>query len=211
MAKMLPAKCVKCRREKEKLFLKGDRCFTAKCAMVKKPYAPGMHGKQMSRNSSEFGKQLREKQKVKKIYSVLEKQFKNYYKEASRKKGVTGEMMLKSLERRLDNVIFRIGVAKSRAAARQIVNHGHIQVEKNGVKRTVNIPSFGVKSGDKIYLKESSLKKGIFKNLDLKKVQLPSWISLNPTEKVAQIVSEPSMEDINVNADMQLIVEHYAR
>lgn len=206
------AKCRKCRREKEKLFLKGDRCFTPKCAMVKKAYPPGLHGAKFSRTSSEFGKQLREKQKVKKIYGILERQFKNYFKEASKEKGVTGAVMLTKLEKRLDNVVYRLGFASSRRSARQVVGHGHIFVERNGKKRKVNIPSFEVKINDGIFIKEASKSKGAFKNLDhLKEDFAPSWLALDPKDLFGRVISEPKKEDINVNADMQLIVELYAR
>lgn len=212
MVGILSAKCRKCRREREKLFLKGDRCFTPKCAMVKKSYPPGLHGKKISRNSSEYGKQLREKQKVKKIYGILEKQFKNYFKAASKERGVTGKTMIMKLEKRLDNVIFRLGIAKSRRAARQAVSHGHIAVERSGKKRKVNIPSFEVKIGDKIYVAEKSKKKGEFKNLDhLKSYTFPSWLAFDANSLMGEVISDPSKEDANINADMQLIVELYAR
>jgi len=208
----LLSKCAKCRREKEKLFLKGDRCFSPKCAMVKKPYAPGSQGKKFRKSSSEYGTQLREKQKVKRTYGVLERQFKKYFVEANKKKGMTGENMLVKLEKRLDNVIFRTGLAKSRAAARQMVGHGHVLVERNGNKRKVNIPSFEVREKDKIFVKEHSKDKNIFKNLDyLKKYSFPSWIAFDASELKGEIVADPKMEDININANMQLIVELYAR
>lgn len=210
---MIDAKCKQCRREREKLFLKGDRCFTPKCAMVKKPYVPGLHGKKFKRNSSEYGTQLREKQKVKRTYGIAERQFRKYYEIASRKKGVIGEIILFAIEKRLDNVIYRMGLAKSRGLARQIVSHGHIIVERNGRKTKVDIPSFVVKVGDKIHLKESSKPKGIFKDVEtiLKNYEFASWLKFDSKTLIGEIVSEPTMNDVNINANMQLIVELYAR
>ncbi len=210
---MIDAKCKQCRREKEKLFLKGDRCFTPKCAMVKKPYAPGMHGKKFKRNSSEYGTQLREKQKVKRTYGIAERQFRKYYETASRRKGVIGEAILFAIEKRLDNVIYRMGLAKSRGLARQIVSHGHILVDRKGKKRKVDIPSFVVNVGDKIYLKESSQPKGIFKDVAtvLKGYEFPAWLKFNSETLVGEVLNEPTMDDVNINANMQLIVELYAR
>ncbi|TRZ77268.1 30S ribosomal protein S4 [bacterium] len=210
---MIDAKCKQCRREKEKLFLKGDRCFTPKCAMIKKPYAPGMHGKKFKRAGSEYGVQLREKQKVKRTYGIAERQFRKYYETASRRKGVIGEAILFAIEKRLDNVIYRMGLAKSRGLARQIVSHGHVLVERNGKKRKVDIPSFVVKVGDKIYLKESSLPKGIFKDLatTIKNYEFPSWLKFDGETFVGEVLNEPTMNDVNINANMQLIVELYAR
>lgn len=213
MAKILSAKCKRCRREGEKLFLKGDRCYTENCCMVKKPYAPGLHGKKSRKSSSGFGLQLREKQKVKRIYGILEKQFRKHFEEAKKKQGVLGESMLFRLEKRLDNVIYRLGITKSRNTARQVVGHGHILVERAGRKRRVDIPSFEVKSGDKIFIKESSRKKGVFQNLEsyLKNYSTPSWLSLNKELLSGNVVAEPTMADVSINAEMQLIVEHYAR
>lgn len=213
MAKILSAKCRLCRREKEKLFLKGERCFSPSCAMIKKPYAPGLHGKKGGKSSSEFGLQLREKQKVKRIYGILESQFRKHFSEAKQKKGVLGENVLIRLEKRLDNVIYRMGLASSRNAAKQAVGHGHIYMERNGKNRKVDIPAFEVKTGDKISIKESSKKKGKFNNIQssLKNNNLPSWINLNLENLAGEIISEPSMADININANMQLVVEHYAR
>ena len=181
--------------------------------MVKKPYAPGLHGKKFKRNSSEYGTQLREKQKVKRTYGIAEKQFRRYYEIASRKKGVIGEIILFAIEKRLDNVIYRMGLAKSRGLARQIVSHGHVLVERKGKKRKVDVPSFVVSVGDKIYLKESSKSKGVFKDVEtvLKNYEFASWLKFDSKTLIGEIVSEPTMDDVNINANMQLIVELYAR
>ena len=213
MAKILSAKCKQCRREGEKLFLKGDRCYTPNCGIVKKPYAPGLHGKKFKRVSSEFGLQLREKQKVKRIYGILERQFKKHFDEAKKKKGVLGELVLFRLEKRLDNVIYRLGIAKSRSSAKQIVGHGHILVERAGKKRRVDIPSFEVRIGDKIFIKESSKKKGDLPRLEsaLKNYSCPPWLSIDKTALVGEVIAEPTMDDVNINAEVQLIVEHYSR
>lgn len=180
--------------------------------MIKKAYPPGLHGAKFSRTSSEFGKQLREKQKVKKIYGILEKQFKKYFQKSNKEKGITGQVMLSKLEKRLDNTAYRLGFAKSRRSARQLVGHGHILVERNGKKRKVSIPSFEVKINDAIYVKESSKGKGLFKDTEsLKNFSTPSWLALDPALLAGKVISEPKSNDININADMQLIVELYAR
>lgn len=213
MAKMLSAKCKRCRREGEKLFLKGDRCYAANCGIAKKPYAPGLHGKKSRKSASDFNLQLREKQKVKRIYGVLENQFKKHFTEAKKQQGVLGESILFRLEKRLDNVVYRLGMAKSRDAAKQIVGHGHVLVERAGKKRKVDISSFEARVGDKIFIKESSKNKGNFRDfyIDVKKYPIPSWLSIDKDALFGEVVSEPSMADVNINAEMQLIVEHYAR
>ena len=151
MARNIEAKCKKCRRAGEKLFLKGERCFTPKCAMVKRPYAPGMHGKKPTRGKSEFGIQLSAKQKIKRIYGVLEKQFRKHFDEVKNKPGVTGDLLLQRLEMRLDSIVYRSGIASSRNQARQIVNHGLVNI--NGKK--ADIPSLKVKPGDEIIVKKN--------------------------------------------------------
>ena len=205
---MHEAQCKKCRRAGQKLFLKGERCFTPKCAMVKKPYAPGIHGKKR-RMVSEYGAQLAEKQKVCRIYDIREKQFKRYFREASQEKGVIGSNLLRKLETRLDNVVFRLSLAESRKKARQLVSHGHILVND----KKVNLPSFQVVPKDVIKIKPSSLKLGPFKDLKVKfkKFEPPKWLSLNKIKLEGKIVSWPKQEDISISADIQMIVEYYSR
>lgn len=209
---MIDAKCRQCRRSGEKLFLKGERCFSQKCAMVKRPYAPGALGakrKKGRRGFSEYGQQLAEKQKIKKFYGVLERQFKKYFLEASRGKGDTRENLIKTLEKRLDNVIFRLGFAPSRAAARQIVNHGHITV--NG--RRLDIPSYSVKVGDILGLKEKAKKSKLFENLPafLKKYETPRWLVLDKEKLEGKVNNEPNAEDFDDLTSIGLIVEFYSR
>lgn len=209
MAKNLSPKCKMCRREGEKLLLKGDRCYTQKCSMVRRNYAPGMHGPANSKNMSDYNIHLREKQKAKKIYGLLEKQFKNYFVKASKKEGVTGDLLLQLLERRLDNVIFRLGVVKSRSGARQVVSHRHVEVN-GGV---VNIPSFQVKIGDKISIRENSLKKSYFSNLMKVKTDesAPSWLKKDAKGLKGEIVDSPKVDEIDSSINTQLIVEYYSK
>lgn len=208
MAKYTDPKCRLCRREGMKLFLKGSRCHTEKCAFERKAYFPGQHGPEGRVRRSEFGNQLREKQRVRRIYGLLEKQFHNYYKKASRIPGNTGEVLLQMLERRLDNVVFRLGLTTSRTQARQIVRHGHVTVNK----KRVDIPSFQVKSGDVVSLKERS------KGLDTVKASLEarsgdqvSWLSLNNAEVTGTVTRLPLREDIPMEIQEQLIVELYSK
>ena len=206
MAKYTESKCRLCRREGAKLFLKGERCFKGVCAFEKRPVAPGQHG--MSRKKvSEYGLQLREKQKCKRIYGVLEGQFRKYYEKADRMKGITGENMLSLLERRLDNVIFRMGIGSSRAESRQIVNHGHITV--NG--KSVNIPSYLVKAGDVIAIKENSQEIEAFKALKDLKVVLPKWVEFDSKALVGKVVALPQRDDIDLNIKEHLIIELYSK
>jgi len=203
----MDSQCKKCRRAGQKLFLKGERCFTPKCAMIKKPYPPGVHGKKRKPAPSEYGSQLAEKQKLKRIYGVSERQLKKYFKEADQAKGVTTDLLLTKLERRIDNVIFRLGWAESRSKARQIASHGHIYL--NG--RKIDIPSIIVKKRDKIEIKSSSLKKPLFKDLEtkLKKFKPPVWLSSDKFK--AAVESLPDRQDIEVPVDLQMIVEYYSR
>ncbi len=205
---MKDAVCKKCRRAMQKLFLKGERCYTAKCSMIKKPYPPGMHGKKR-KNISEYGAQLLEKQKICEIYNLREKQLRGYLQKASKQKGVLGDNLLKKLETRLDNVIFRLGWGDSRRKTRQIVNHGHILVNN----KKVDLPSFQVKSKDEIKIKEGSLKTPLFKDLQtkLKKHEIPTWLSLDKKKLVGKIISEPSAEKVNIPVDVHMIIEHYSR
>lgn len=200
--------CRLCRRERMKLFLKGTRCYTPKCAVEKREYVPGMHG-QNRQKLSDYGVQLREKQKVKRIYGVLEKQFKFYFKNASRSKGVTGSALLSTLERRLDNVVYRMRLATSRNEARQIVRHGHAVV--NG--RQVNIPSFQVSVGDVVTLVGSEKMIGRFKSIleqtqDDKKVE---WLEIQPVNFKATVKKLPERSDIQMPIQEQLIVELYSK
>ena len=206
MAKYTAADCRLCRREGVKLFLKGERCLSKKCAMEKRPVIPGQHG-QGRKKVTEYGRQLREKQKVKRAYGLLEKQMRAYYEEAERLNGVTGETMLSLIERRLDNVVYRMGVGVSRAEARQIVNHGHICV--NGKK--VDIPSFEVKAGDVISIKENKRSIEMFKALKEVKVVLPKWLEFDATKLEGKILELPKRDDIDLAIEEHLIVEHYSR
>jgi small subunit ribosomal protein S4 len=208
MARYIDAVCRLCRREGEKLFLKGTRCNTPKCAVAKRAFAPGQHGQGRPKLSN-YGVQLREKQKVKRIYGVLEKQFRRYFKIASRTKGVTGKVLLQQLERRLDNVIFRLGLAVSRAQARQIVRHNFVYVNS----RRVNIPSFQVDKDDLVQVKakESPAKK-IRENLELSKNRgVAPWLEFNKTELKAKVLRLPEKSDIDATIQEQLIVELYSK
>lgn len=211
MARYTDSVCRLCRAEGEKLFLKGNRCFSPKCSVEKRAYPPGVHGRQgqFRRKESDYGTQLREKQKVRRLYGVFERQFRRYFQEAQRQKGLTGANLLILLESRLDNVIYRLGLADSRPQARQLVSHGHFEV--NG--RKTNIASFVVSEGDVITVHDSSKKTTYFrevaKNLDEGRV--PGWLSLNATELSGRVVSAPTREHIDVTLNEQLIVEYYSR
>jgi len=208
MARYTDSVCRLCRREGQKLFLKGDRCYTEKCALVRRGYAPGMHGQGRSK-LSEYGIQLREKQKAKRYYGVLEKQFRGYFEMAERRPGKTGENLLALLETRLDNTVYRLGFAMSRAEARQLVLHGHFTV--NGKK--VNIPSFLVKPGMVVALKESSrsldkIKESIEANAFR---QPPKWLEYDKNAFAAKVVAVPARDDIDLPVEEQLIVELYSK
>ncbi len=211
MAKYCGADCRICRREGCKLFLKGERCTSSKCPFDKKNAAtiPGQHGANQKRRPrlSGYGLQLREKQKVKKAYGLLEKQFKKYYIEAERQKGVTGETMLSLIERRLDNVVYRMGIGVSRAESRQIVNHGHILV--NG--KNVNIPSYSVKKGDVIAIKENSKELEMFKQLKGAKIVTPKWVEFDTESLTGKIIDLPQRDDIDMAIQEHLIIELYSR
>jgi small subunit ribosomal protein S4 len=199
--------CRLCRREGLKLFLKGSRCFTEKCAIERRNYPPGQHGLGRSKQSA-YGQQLREKQKAKRIYGLLEGQFRLYFQRAEREKGVTGENLLRFLERRLDNVVFRLGFAASRAEGRQIVRHGHVQV--NG--RKVSLPSFLVSVGDQIQLRTTStLQERVAENLGAGRGQVPQWLELSAADKRAVVRSLPLRDDIQIPVQEQLIVELYSK
>jgi small subunit ribosomal protein S4 len=202
------AVCRLCRREGEKLFLKGIRCYTHKCSISRREYAPGQHGIKRTKLSN-FGIQLREKQKVKRIYGLMERQFKGYFIKAARTKGVTGHTLLEFLERRLDNVIFQLGFASSRRQGRQLVGHNFVYV--NG--RRVNIPSFLVKKGDTIELKlDEKSSKLIKENIEMTKERaVPAWLAADQTNFKATVVRPPAREDIAYPVNEQFIVELYSR
>ena len=209
MATYREAKCRLCRREGGKLFLKGDKCYSGKCPFEKRPVAPGQHGLASARKKvSEYGKQLREKQKVKRIYGVQEGQYRACYEKADRMKGITGENMLSLLERRLDNVIFRMGIGGSRAQARQLVNHGHFLV--NGKK--VNIPSYIVKVGDVVTVKESKNSNKYFEALkSTKGGNTPKWLEFDTEKLQGKILALPEREDIDSQIAEHMIVELYSK
>lgn len=208
MARYTGPVCRLCRREGAKLYLKGDRCYTAKCAIDKRAYPPGQHG-QGRKKTTEYGLQLREKQKARRIYGILEKQFENYFDKAERQPGVTGENLLRTLERRLDNVVFRLGFASSRADARQMVRHNHITL--SGHK--ANIPSILVAVGDVIAVKENSL--GATKLAEVKDIAAvknpPAWLELDREQLTGKVVALPTKEQIDIPIEEHLIVELYSR
>ena len=206
MAKYTCADCRQCRREGQKLFLKGERCRSKQCAMERRPVPPGQHGTGRKK-ASEYSVQLREKQKAKRAYGLLEKQFHSYYEEAERMRGVTGENMLALIERRLDNVVYRMGIGASRAQCRQIVNHGHITV--NG--KSVDIPSYQVKVGDVIAVAESKKDNAFFKELRGAHIVSPKWLEFDSETLVGKIVDNPKREDIDLSINEQLIVELYSK
>ena len=208
MARYVGPACKLCRREGVKLYLKGDRCMSGKCAIERRNTAPGQHGAG-NKKMREYGRQLREKQKAKRYYGILEKQFLNYFKEADRREGITGENLLTLIERRLDNVVFRMGMAESHKEARQIVLHGHVEV--NGKK--VNIPSYIVKQGDVVTIKEKFRASEKCKALAeaLKDRTSPKWLEVNKDSLTAKVVALPARDDIDFELDEQLIVELYSK
>jgi small subunit ribosomal protein S4 len=208
MARYTDPVCRICRREGLKLFLKGSRCYSRKCSFERRSTPPGMNT-QRRRKVSEFGIQLREKQKVRKTYSVLEKQFRNYFEKAAQHKGMTGEVLLRMLEMRLDNVVYRMGLARSRAEARQLVTHGHFTV--NG--RPTNIPSFGTKAGDRIEVRESRRGREYFKGAaeQVKAAQIPDWVSVDAAKLAGSVIAEPAREQMPMEFNEQLVVEFYSR
>lgn len=212
MARYTDAVCKLCRREGQKLFLKGERCLTPKCALDKRKTPPGEHGKKAAfkRKMSDFGMQMREKQKARRIYGVMERQFSRYFGEANRRKGMTGATLLSILETRLDNVVYRLGFADSRSQARQLVRHGHFEI--NGHK--VDIPSLLVQAGDVIKVRESSRITTYFKDraqLMQGAGKLPGWLNLNQAEMSGAVLKVPNREDIEIPLNEQLIVEYYSR
>ncbi len=208
MARYTGPACKLCRREGKKLYLKGERCTSGKCALERRSTAPGQHGA-AKKKMGEYGVQLREKQATRRYYGVLEKQFKNYYEEADRKEGMTGENLLILLERRLDNTVYRMGLAESHKEARQLVLHAHFTL--NGKK--VNVPSILVKPGDVVAVKESSRASAKFKALAeaLESKNAPKWLDVDKTNLQAKVVSFPAREDIDFDFNEQLIVELYSK
>jgi small subunit ribosomal protein S4 len=212
MAKYIGPVCKLCRREGEKLFLKGERCFSPKCSFDKRDYAPGQHGRNMSRRKkreSDYGKQLRAKQRARRVYGVLERQFSRYYKVALQRRGLTGLNLLQILESRLDNVVFRMGFASSRAEARLMVTHGHFVV--NG--RRTDIPSMLLKDGDEIAVREGSRKKTYFKTLGeiVEKRNVPAWLERDAKTLAGKVGRLPERTEIDGSLNEQLIVEYYSR
>ena len=209
MARYSGPVCRLCRRERMKLFLKGDRCFKEKCAVERRNFPPGQHGTRRGRRTLGYGLQLREKQKVKRIYGVLESQFRNYFEEADRRKGITGENLLVMLERRLDNVVYSLGFAASRAQARQLVRHGHVLVDG----RKVSIPSYQVKANESVVVKEGSRKNPMIRSSveTARGRGVPEWLELDAENVSGRVLRLPSREDIKLPVQEQLIVELYSR
>jgi small subunit ribosomal protein S4 len=211
MGRYLGSACAQCRREGVKLYLKGDRCYSAKCAIEKRNYPPGPHGQSGSfrRKISDYATQLREKQKARRIYGVLERQFRGYFAEASKATGVTGAALLQLLETRLDNVVYRLGFAASRKQARQLVLHGHIRI--NG--KRVSVPSYLIKPGEQIAVAEQSRKSPYFQAIakDLARRSVAEWLTLDAQNLAGSVMSLPSRSQIDTQVKEQLIVEYYSR
>jgi len=209
MARYIGPVCRLCRREGMKLFLKGERCYTEKCAIEKRNLPPGQHGRARRQKVVGYGIQLREKQKVKRTYGVLENQFRRYFEAADRQKGITGELLLQSLERRLDNVVYRLGFATSRPQARQLVRHGHFTV--NG--RKVDIPSYPVRIGDAVAVRQSSRENPTIQHAmeEVRGRGIPEWLLLDTDKQAGTVSSMPTREQINLPVQEQLIVELYSK
>jgi len=209
MARYIGPVCRLCRREGIKLFLKGERCYTEKCAIEKRNFVPGQHGKARKAKLAGYGLQLREKQRVKRIYGVLENQFRRYFEAAARQRGITGELLLQMLECRLDNVVYRLGFSTSRAQARQLVRHGHFAV--NG--RKVDIPSYRVKEGDLVSVRDRSKQSAAVAHAmdEVKGRGIPEWLELRAEQVAGRIVSLPTRAQINLPVQEQLIVELYSK
>ena len=209
MARYTDSSCRLCRRENLKLFLKGDRCYSEKCAFERRGYAPGDHGQAHKKQRSDYGVQLREKQKLKRLYGLLEKQFRGYFEKADQQKGITGTNLLIFLERRLDNMIFRMGLANSRVEARQLISHGHFLINS----KPVNIPSYLLKAGDEVSVKEGSRK--ITRVLEAMKTVarrgVPHWLELDKENFKASIKMLPVREDLTMPVQEQLVVELYSK
>lgn len=209
MARYRGPVCRLCRREGMKLFLKGERCLSAKCAIEKRNFAPGAHGKSRRSRIQGYGLQLREKQKVKRTYGLLEKQFRLYFERAERERGITGEILLQLLERRLDNTVFRLGFASSRPAARMLVRHGHVRVGD----RRVDIPSYTLKEGEVLTISEKYAKNPLFQHSNevARSRGLPAWLNLNEDGTQGSVQSLPRREDLDMTFQEQLIVELYSK
>jgi small subunit ribosomal protein S4 len=211
LARHIDSVCRLCRREGQKLYLKGERCYSPKCAVERRPFPPGMHARktQFRRTQSDYSQQLREKQKVKRIYGVMERQFRRYFQYAVRAKGLTGATLLTVLESRLDNVVYRLGFAPSRPQARQLVRHGHITV--NG--RKTNVPSYLVKPNDVIAVRAESRSRPYFRSLgeSLGSQTTPGWLSMDVAALQGRVLNRPSREDIDIAVNEQLVVEFYSR
>jgi small subunit ribosomal protein S4 len=204
--------CKLCRREGEKLFLKGQRCFTPKCAFERRGFPPGEHGRDSQfrrRRESEYNRQLREKQKTRRVYGVSERQFRRYFRTALQKRGLTGEILLQMLERRLDNVVYRLGYAESRSQARQLVTHGHFNVND----RRTDVPSMIVRPGDRIEVREGSRKRTYFKDLPpiAEARTVPSWLDRDLAGLSGKVVNNPERTDVDTTINDQLIIEYYSR
>jgi small subunit ribosomal protein S4 len=207
MARYTGPSCRQCRREGQKLFLKGERCYSNKCAIDKRSYAPGQHGQGRRTKVTEYGLQLREKQKAKRFYGLLEAQFRNYFDKAAKRKGLTGENLLIMLETRMDNVVFRMGFASSRKEARQLVTHNHFTV--NGRKQS--IPSYQVSAGDVIKVKEKSASTPKFKEIRDMSISTPAWISVDTDKLEGRVLAMPSRDEIDTPVSEHLIVELYSK
>lgn len=210
MARITSAQCKLCRRAGQKLFLKGSKCLGAKCVLIKRNYPPGVHGLSRAKKLSEYASSLKEKQKVKRMYGVLEKQFRNYYESAANKEGDTGIILLQFLEKRLDNAVYKLGFATSRKAARQLVNHGHITVKG----KKVDIPSYQVRKGEIIAVSSYSEKSSYFSEIaaeSIKSATPPEWLKLDKKTKTGEVVGEPQREDSDSSIQESLIVELYSK
>ena len=209
MGRYLEPSCRLCRREKQKLFLKGTKCFTEKCPVERRAYPPGQHGQSRRQKISEYGVQLREKQKIRRMYGLMEEQFRNYFEKALRQTGRTGELLVKMLERRFDNVVYRLGFAPSRKAARQLIGHGHLTI--NG--KSVNIPSYLVRPGDLIQIREKSKKLEVIHGSmkRMKDSAMLPWLSLDKAAMSGTFLNIPERADIPLPANEQLVVELYSK
>lgn len=211
MARHTESVCKLCRREGEKLYLKGERCYTPKCSVERRPFPPGQHGRssQYRRKESDYARQLRAKQKARRLYGVLERQFRRYFREAEQRRGLTGTNLLVMLESRLDNIVYRLGFAGSRPQARQLVRHGHFQV--NGEK--VDIPSYLLEPGDVVSVRPNSQRNEYFRDLmdDLPHRAVPEWLSRDDEVMTGRVMAMPERKDVEVSIDEHLIVEYYSR
>jgi len=209
MARYLDGKCRQCRREGIRLYLKGERCYSDKCAIERRAYAPGEHGQDRRSKLTPYGQQLREKQKARRIYGVMERQFRNYFHRAERRKGITGEILLQLLETRLDNLVYRLGISPSRNGARQLVRHGHITV--NGQR--VNIPSYGLRPGDSIQVTTKSRELGMIKETvaNRRRTEMQEWLEFDEKAMLGRLLQIPKRDQIPVPLQEQLIVELYSK